>query len=136
MRRSYTHHTEPRGDVVLTSFARTAVKLIRLLTFAAGRQGLRCEAAAAAEHSSAFAGLNVAPVVGVRGTQPILLTLYGVFPGATIYCFAPSKAPAERLREPLGAEVRLLETAIGLARTVEHMIHEAERPASWGRVVQ
>jgi FkbM family methyltransferase len=94
--------------------ARRAVKLARLLTFAAGRHGLRYGVAAAVEHRRALGGLDVATVVDVganKGQFALLAT--GVFPDATIYSFEPLQEPAARFREMLGEEVRLFEAAIG-----------------------
>ncbi len=99
---------------MLASAARRAVKLARLLTFAAGRHGLRYGVGAAIEHRQALAGLDVATIVDVganKGQFALLAT--EVFRGATIYCFEPLQEPAARLRKMLGTDVRLFETAVG-----------------------
>ena len=93
---------------------RRAIKLTRLLTFSAGRHGLRYGVGAAIEHRQALAGLHVATIVDV-GANKGQFALLGaeLFPGATIYCFEPLEEPAARLRKVLGTGVRLFETAIG-----------------------
>jgi FkbM family methyltransferase len=99
---------------MLPPSVRRAFKLTRLLTFAAGRQGLRYRVAAAVEHWQALSALDVKTVVDVganKGQFALLAT--GVFPDVTIYSFEPLQEPAARFREMLGEEVRLFETAIG-----------------------
>jgi len=100
--------------VLHTTPARRAVKLTRLLSFAAGRQGLRHGVAAAIEHWRALSALDVKTVVDIganKGQFALLAT--GVFPDATIYSFEPLQEPATRFRETLGEEVKLFVTAIG-----------------------
>ncbi|MEY2605500.1 MAG: hypothetical protein QOH31_3316 [Verrucomicrobiota bacterium] len=99
---------------MLVAAARRAVKLTRLLTFSAGRHGLRYGVGAAVEHRRALAGLDVATIVDIGSNKgQFALLAIEVFPRATIFCFEPLKEPAARLREMLGAEITLFETAIG-----------------------
>lgn len=70
----------------------------RLLTFAAGRQGLRHGVAAAIEHWRALSALDVKTVVGANKGQFAFLTTR-VFPDATIYSLEPLQEPAARFRE-------------------------------------
>jgi FkbM family methyltransferase len=113
---------------MLSVSARQAIKLVRLLTFAAGRQGLRYGVAAGVEHWRALGGLGVATVVDVGANKgQFALLAIGAFPGATIYCFEPLKEPAARLRKMLGAEVRLFETAIGSSER-KGIIYVSRRP--------
>jgi FkbM family methyltransferase len=87
---------------------------VRLLTFAAGRQGLRHGIAAAVEHWRALSPLEVKTVVDVGANKgQFALLADGVFPDATIYSFEPLQEPAARFRATLGQKVRLFETAIG-----------------------
>jgi FkbM family methyltransferase len=99
---------------MLSASARRAIKLTRLLTFAAGRRGLRHGVAAAIEHRRALGALDVKTVVDVganKGQFALLAT--GIFFDATIYSFEPLQEPAARFRATLGEDVRLFETAIG-----------------------
>ena len=113
---------------MLSVSARQAIKLVRLLTFAAGRQGLRYGVAAGVEHWRALGGLGVATVVDVGANKgQFALLAIGAFPGAAIYRFEPLKEPAARLRKMLGAEVRLFETAIGPSKR-KGIIYVSRRP--------
>jgi FkbM family methyltransferase len=115
---------------MLASAARRAIKLARLLTFAAGRHGLRYGVGATIEHRQALAGLDVATIVDVGANKgQFALFANEVFRGATIYCFEPLQEPAARLRKMLGTDVRLFETAIG--RSESHgVIHVSRRADS------
>ena len=115
---------------MLVAAARRAVKLTRLLTFSAGRHGLRYGVGAAVEHRRALAGLDVATIVDIGSNKgQFALLAIEVFPRATIFCFEPLKEPAARLREMLGAEIRLFETAIGPCEK-EGIIHVSRRSDS------
>lgn len=94
--------------------ARRAIKFARLLTFAAGRRGLRHGVAAAVEHWRALSALDVKTVVDVGANKgQFALLAAGIFSDATIYSFEPLQEPAARFRATLGENVRLFETAIG-----------------------
>ena len=115
---------------MLARATRRTTKLARLLTFAAGRHGLRYGVGAAIEHRQALDGLNVATIVDIganKGQFALLAT--DVFPGATIYCFEPLEEPAARLRKMLGTGVKLFETAIGRSEN-PGVIHVSRRAAS------
>lgn len=115
---------------MLVAAARRALKLTRLLTFSAGRHGLRYGVGAAVEHRRALAGLDVATVVDIGSNKgQFALLAIEVFPRAAIFCFEPLKEPAARLRQMLGAEIRLFETAIGPCEK-ESIIHVSRRPDS------
>lgn len=93
---------------------RRAIKFTRLLTFTAGRHGLRYGVGAAIEHRQALAGIHVATIVDVGANKgQFALLAAELFPDATIYCFEPLEEPAARLRKMLGTGVKLFETAIG-----------------------
>jgi FkbM family methyltransferase len=100
--------------VSLGRHARKAAKLVRLLTFAEGRRGLRHGVAATLEHRRALAGFRIATVVdiGANKGQFALLARW-LYPHATIYSFEPLMEPAARFRQVLGRHARLYETAIG-----------------------
>jgi FkbM family methyltransferase len=113
---------------MLSVSARQAIKLVRVLTFAAGWHGLRYGVAAAVEHWRALGGLGVATVVDVGANKgQFALLAIEAFPGATICCFEPLEEPAARLRKMLGAEVRLFETAIGPSER-KGIIYVSRRP--------
>jgi FkbM family methyltransferase len=115
---------------MLARAARRATKLARLLTFAAGRHGLRYGVGAAIEHRQALAGLDVATIVDIGSNKgQFALLAIEVFPRATIFCFEPLREPAARLREMLGGEIRLFETAIGPCEK-EGIIHVSQRSDS------
>jgi FkbM family methyltransferase len=114
---------------MLASVARRATKLARLLTFPAGRHGLRYGIGAAIEHRQALDGFDAATIVDVGANKgQFALLAAEVFPGATIYCFEPLEEPAARLRKMLGTGVRLFETAIGRSesRSVIHISRRAD----------
>jgi FkbM family methyltransferase len=112
------------------SAARRTVKLARLLTFTAGRRGLRYGVAAAVEHWRALAGLDVATVVDIGANKgQFALIAMAAFPGAAIYSFEPLEEPARRLRKMLGTKVTLFETAVGPTET-NAIIHVSKRSDS------
>ncbi len=112
---------------MLSASARRAIKLTRLLTFAAGRQGLRHGVAAAIEHWRALDALDVKTVVDVGANKgQFALLANGVFPDAAIYSFEPLQEPAARFRATLGEDVKLFETAIGPSDR-EAMIYVSRR---------
>jgi FkbM family methyltransferase len=108
------HIVSSAGVRVSHPMARRAIKLMRVLTFAAGWQGLRHRVAAAVEHWRVLRPLEVKTVVDVGANKgQFALVASGVFPDATIYSFEPLKEPAARFREIFGENVRLFETAVG-----------------------
>jgi FkbM family methyltransferase len=95
-------------------FARLAIKFVRLLTFAAGRRGLRHGVAATVEHWEALGGLNIATVVDIGANKgQFALFATAAFPGVITYSFEPLEEAAARFRELFGDQVTLFETAIG-----------------------
>ena len=107
--------------------ARLAIKLARLLTFAAGRRGLRHGVAATVEHRQALGGLDVATVVDIGANKgQFALFATAVFPTANIYSFEPLEEAAVRFREVFGEDVTLFETAIG-PREKETAIYVSQR---------
>ncbi len=115
---------------MLARAARRATKLGRLLTFTAGRHGLRYGVGAAIEHRQALTGLDIGTIVDVGANKgQFALLAAEVFPDATVYCFEPLEEPAARLRKMLGTGVTLFETAIG--RSESHgVIHVSRRANS------
>src|SRR5216684_347108 len=110
--------------------ARLAIKLVRLLTFAAGRRGLRHGVAATVEHWPALGGLDVTTVVDIGANKgQFALFATAVFPAASIYSFEPLEEAAARFREVLGEKVTLFETAIG-PRETESAIYVSRREDS------
>jgi FkbM family methyltransferase len=94
--------------------ARLAIKLLRLLTIAAGRRGLRQGVAATVEHWRSLGGLDIATVVDIGANKgQFALFATAAFPGAIIYSFEPLEEAAARFRKVFGEEVTLFETAIG-----------------------
>jgi FkbM family methyltransferase len=115
---------------MLIRAVRRTTKLVRLLTFAAGRHGLRYGVGATIENRHALGGLDVATIVDVGANKgQFALLAAELFPGATIYCFEPLEEPAARLRKMLGSGVKLFETAIGCSES-QSIIHVARRDDS------
>jgi len=115
---------------MLADAARLTIKLSRLLTFSAGRRGLRYGVGATVEHWRALAGLDAATVVDIganKGQFALLAT--ELYPSATIYCFEPLAEPAARLRKMLGVKITLFETAIGPCEG-QGIIYVSRRPDS------
>jgi FkbM family methyltransferase len=130
MRRYLSTPQASRERLMLARAARRATKLARLLTFAAGRHGLRYGVGAAIEHRQALAGLDVATIVDIGANKgQFALLAAELFPGATIYCFEPLEEPAARLRKMLGTGVKLFETAIGGSES-QGIIHVSRRDDS------
>jgi FkbM family methyltransferase len=115
---------------MIRASVRLALKFARLLTFAAGRHGLRHGVAATVEHWRALGGLDIATVVDIGANKgQFALFATAAFPGATIYSFEPLKEAATRFREVLREEVTLFETAIG-PRETEASIYISRRADS------
>jgi FkbM family methyltransferase len=107
--------------------ARLAIKLVRLLSFAAGRRGLRHGVAATVEHWQALGRLDVTTVVDIGANKgQFALFATAVFPAANIYSFEPLEEAAARFRKVFGSEVTLFETAIG-PREMETCIYVSQR---------
>jgi FkbM family methyltransferase len=110
--------------------ARLAIKLLRLLTIAAGRRGLRHGVAATVEHWRALGRLDIATVVDIGANKgQFALFATAAFPAATIYSFEPLEEAAARFRKVFGEEVALFETAIG-PRETETAIYVSQRADS------
>jgi FkbM family methyltransferase len=118
------------GPRMFPASARLAIKFARLLTFAAGRRGLRHRVAATVEHWRALDGLDAATVVDIGANKgQFALFATAVFPAAVVYSFEPLEEAAARFREVFGEEVTLFETAIG-PRETEASIYVSRRADS------